>query len=130
MKWKLRHGAVAILLLLAPPPELMAGSLSAEQQGIRVELTSEPREPVSNRETVYTLTLTDLKGQPVSQAKATLAGQMADGMAVLTPLRATGKAGIYTGRVLFTMEGPWRMTLRVTHLGQTFELALSERVSR
>jgi hypothetical protein len=122
--------AVALLLLLASPSGLGAGSLSAEQHGIRVELVSEPREPVSNRETVYTLTLTDLKGQPVSQAKATLAGQMADGMAVLTPLRATDKAGVYAGRVLFTMEGPWRMTLRVTYQEQTFELGLSERVSR
>ena len=118
------------LLLLAVPADIRAGNLLAEVQDLRVELVSEPDRPFRNKETIYTLRLRDSSGATVNGAKPTLAGRMADGMTVLTPLRPTGEAGVYTGRVLFTMEGAWQITLRVSYQGKTLELPLAEEVRR
>lgn len=51
-------------------------------------------------------------------------------MSVVAPLRPAPEPGIYRGRVLFTMEGRWELTLRVTREGKRFELPLTERVER
>jgi hypothetical protein len=55
---------------------------------------------------------------------------MADGMSVVAPLRVSEDPGIYRGRVLFTMEGRWELTLRVVRGGKRFELPLTEHVGR
>lgn len=54
---------------------------------------------------MYTLSLREGIARPVVGAKVTLMGRMADGMTVLAPLRESSQAGMYSGRVLFTMEG-------------------------
>jgi len=120
----------ALLFVLAAPANVRAGALSAEVQGLRVELASEPAQPLRNKETTYTLRLRDSSGNPVNGAKATLSGQMADGMAVITPLRSTEESGIYSGRLMFTMEGEWQLRARVVWKGQPLELQLTERVGR
>jgi len=121
---------VVLLLLLAAAADVRAGSLSAEVQELGVELSSEPAQPLRNKETTYTLRLRDASGNPVNGAKATLSGQMADGMAVITPLRLTQESGIYSGRLMFTMEGEWQLRARVVWKGQPLELQLTERVGR
>lgn len=55
---------------------------------------------------------------------------MADGMAVVAPLRAGGEPGVYRGEVLFTMVGSWDLRLRVARQGRRFELPLTEQVVR
>ena len=122
--------AVGIWVLLGAPAALRAGNLSAEVHDLRVELASEPAQPSRNTETTYTLRLRDASGNPVNGAKATLAGQMADGMAVITPLRSTQESGIYSGRLMFTMEGEWQLRARVVWSGKPFELQLTEQVGR
>jgi hypothetical protein len=121
---------VGIWLLLAAPVDLRAGNHTAEAQDLRAELASEPAQPLRNAETAYRLRLRDASGNPVNGAKVTLSGQMADGMAVITPLRPAGESGTYSGRVIFTMEGEWQLKARVVWMDKPFELLLTERVGR
>ena len=119
---------LGILVLLAVPGDLRAGNFFAEVQGLRVELASEPDRPLRNKETSYTLRLMDSTGSPVNQAKVTLAGLMADGMTVIVPLRPTQKSGTYSGRLIFTMEGEWKLRMRVVWTGEPFQLQFTEQV--
>jgi hypothetical protein len=82
-----------------------------------VELTSSPSRPGTDGQTEYVLRLVDGTGQPVIGAQD-----------VLAPLQPAGEAGVYRGRVLFTMEGRWDLTLRVAREGKRFELPLTEHV--
>ncbi len=116
--------------LLWTPSPLHAGALTSELDGIRVELTSSPSRPGTNGPTEYVVRLADGTGQPVIGAQVTLRGGMADGMSVAAPLRPAKEPGMYRGRVLFTMEGKWELTLRVAREGKRFELPLTEHVER
>jgi hypothetical protein len=120
--------AMALAMVAASPLE--AGDLTREVDGLRVEITSRPDRPVAVGETEYVARLTDRAGQPVNGARLTLRGTMADGMSIVAPLRAIGEAGMYRGRVLFTMEGRWELTLRIAREGKRFELPLTEHVGR
>jgi len=117
------------LLLWAVPPG-HAGGLTGEVDGVRVELTSSPSRPGTSGQTEYVVRLVDGTGQPVIGAQVTLRGGMADGMSVVAPLRPAGEPGMYRGRVIFTMEGRWELTLRVAREGKRFELPLTEHVGR
>jgi len=108
----------------------MAGSLTTEVSGVRVELTSAPETPVTDRKTTYSVRLVDPAGKPVTDARVTLTGRMADGMSVATPLRPAGEAGLYRGEVLFTMVGPWDLTIRVVRPTGRVEIPLREEVAR
>lgn len=117
-------------LLLSASSPLHAGAVTSEVDGIRVELTSRPSRPGTKGETEYVVRLVDHAGQPVIGAQVTLRGGMADGMSVVAPLRPGGEAGVYRGRVLYTMGGIWELTLRVTREGKRVELPLTEHVAR
>jgi hypothetical protein len=117
-------------LLLSAASPLHAGALTSEVDGIRVELTSSPSRPGTNGQTEYVVRLADGTGQPVIGAQVTLRGGMADGMSVVAQLRPAKEPGMYRGRVLFTMEGRWELTLRVAREGKRFELPLTEHVER
>ncbi len=108
----------------------MAGSFDVEVDEVRVELSSLPEKPAAGQETTYTARLVDPSGAPVDGAVVTLQGRMADGMTVVAPLRATSEAGMYQGRVLFTMGGTWHLTLRVVQKEKRFELTAIEQVGR
>jgi hypothetical protein len=129
VKWA-RLLALVVSGLLLSAPSVLAGSLTSEVNGIRVELTSNPSGPRIKGETEYVARLVDEAGKPVTGAQVTLRGGMADGMSVVAPLRPAGDAGVYRGRVLFTMEGQWELTLRVIREGKRFELPLTEHVVR
>ncbi len=83
----------------------LAGSLTTEANGVRAQLMSTPDPPVTGRKTTYTIRLVDAAGTPLTDARVTLTGRMADGMSAATPLRPAGEAGVYRGEVLFTMGG-------------------------
>jgi hypothetical protein len=117
-------------LLFSPGPLPRAGTLKSKIDGIGVELISTPTRPGAKAETEYLVRLVDRAGQPVTGAQVTLQGGMADGMSVVAPLRPAEQAGVYRGRILFTMEGTWELMLRVTRDGKRFELPLTERVGR
>ncbi|MGH7416628.1 MAG: FixH family protein, partial [Candidatus Rokuibacteriota bacterium] len=116
--------------LLWGTPLLHAGTLTSEVDGTRVELTSTPSRQGTDGQTEYVVRLVDGTGQPVIGAQVTLRGGMADGMSVLAPLQPAGEAGVYRGRVLFTMEGRWDLTLRVARQDKRWELPLTEHVGR
>jgi hypothetical protein len=118
----------ALAMTVAGPLE--AGALTGEVDGLRVELTSQPGRPVTSGQTEYVVRLVDRAGQPVNGARLTLRGAMADGMSIVTPLRSAREEGVYRGRVLFTMEGRWELTLRIDREGKRFELPLGEHVGR
>lgn len=79
---------------------------------------------------MYTLSLRDGIGRAVAGAKVMLLGRMPDGMTVLAPLRESSEAGMYSGRVLFTMEGEWRLTVRILQADTPLELSFTEQVAR
>jgi hypothetical protein len=106
-----------------------AASVTTEMEGVRVEVKSEPEQPVTARKTTYTVRLMAANGTPVRDARVTLTGRMADGMTAAAPLRATGE-GIYQGEVLFTMKGRWDLAIRVVRPGQRFEVPIREEVLR
>lgn len=103
--------------------------LTAKADGVAVEVNRRPDPPRSAGKTTYTVRLVEA-GQPVTGAQVTLSGRMADGMAVLAPLRPSGEAGVYQGDVLFTMHGPWDLQLRVVREGRRSELPMKEQVVR
>jgi hypothetical protein len=70
-----------------------------------------------------------LRPKPGNEA-VTLMGRMPDGMTVLAPLRESPEAGMYSGRVLFTMEGEWRLTVRILEADTPQELTFTEQVGR
>jgi hypothetical protein len=85
---------------------------------------------VKARQTTYTVRLADAAGAPITDGRLTLTGRMADGMSVVAPLRPTATPGVYRGEVLFTMEGPWDLAVRVVRAGRRFEVPLKEEVGR
>ncbi len=108
----------------------MAGSLTTDINGVRVELRSAPETPDTDRKTAYTVRLVDSAGTPVTDARVTLTARMADGMSAATALRRAAEPGVYRGEVLFTMEGPWDLTVRVVRPTGRVEIPLREEVAR
>lgn len=123
-------GALLGAALAAIPAELPAGTLKTDVGGVGVELSSEPENPGTRQATTYVVRLTQTDGAPLNGAKVTLWGRMADGMTVIAPLPPAAEPGIYRGRVLFTMEGRWDLTVRVVSQGRRLELPLREEVGR
>ena len=121
---------VTAMALLVGASAATAGTLTAHTDGVTVQLTSQPEEPRTKGKISYTLRLSDPTGAPVTGAQVTLSGRMADGMSVLAPLRAAPEPGVYRGEVLFTMEGPWELRVRVARQGRRFELPFKEQVTR
>ena len=107
-----------------------AASLTTDVEGIRVELNSAPEPPVKDRKTAYTVRLVDSGGKPITDARVTLTGRMADGMSAAAPLRPVGEPGVYRGEVLFTMEGRWDLTVRVVRQAGRLEIPVREEVGR
>ena len=124
------RAALMAMALLFGASAAAAGTLTAHTDGVTAELTSQPEQPRTNGKTSYTLRLIDPTGAPVTAAQVTLSGRMADGMSVLAPLRAAPEPGVYRGEVLFTMEGPWELRVRVARQGRRFELPFKEQVTR
>jgi hypothetical protein len=125
--------AVAVLgaaLVVTSSVPVHGGTLSAGVDGLRIEVTSKPERARTNGETEYIARLVDADGTPVTGARVALHGRMGDGMTVVAPLRAAGEPGIYRGRVLFTMEGRWDLTLRIVRGSKRFDVPLTVRVER
>lgn len=117
-------------LLVSAPRTSPAGEPATEAGGVKVQVGSQPERPTTGRKTVYTVRLEDPAGTPVSGAKITLSGRMADGMSVVAPLRAVAEPGTYRGEVLYTMAGRWELRVRVVSGSQRFEVPLTEEVER
>lgn len=107
-----------------------AASLTTDVNGVRIEVNSKPEPPVKDRKTAYTVRLVDAAGKPITDARVTLTGRMADGMSTAAPLRAVGERGLYRGELLFTMEGRWDLTVRVVRPAGRLEIPVPEHVSR
>src|SRR5713101_5083517 len=118
------RGAVRQAMRRAIPVGLVAALSSS------VVVTSAPETPVTDRKTTYSVRLVDPAGKAVTDARVTLTGRMADGMSAATPLRPAGEPGVYRGEVLFTMEGPWDLTIRVVRPTGRVEFPLREEVAR
>lgn len=108
----------------------IAASVTTDADGVRVELSSKPEPPVKDRKTIYTVRLVDSAGKPITDARVTLTGRMADGMSAAAPLRPVGEPGLYRGEVLFTMEGRWDLTVRVVRAAGRVEIPVREEVGR
>lgn len=107
-----------------------AGSLNAENDGIRVELRSEPERPVTNANTRYTVRPQGPAGEPLTGARLTLSGRLGDGAPVIVTFRPAPEAGLYQGEVAFKGAGRWNLWLAVERQGRRLELPLRERVGQ
>lgn len=123
-------GAELIGALMAGPSSIRGAELTTDVGGVRVEVASAPAQPGTRQPTQYRLRLRQADGTPITGVKVTLRGRMADGMTVAAPLTPGPEPGIYVGRVLFTMEGTWELTLRIAGRDRAFELPLAEHVAR
>ena len=130
MKTAVVVGLLAALSSSVVVTSAMGGSLVTQVDGVRVELTSAPETPVTDRKTTYTVRLIDGAGKPIIDARVTLTGRMADGMSAAAPLRPAADPGVYRGEVLFTMGGPWELTIRVVRPTGRIEIPLREEVAR
>ena len=130
MKTAVVVGLLAALSSSVVVTSAMGGSLVTQVDGVRVELTSAPETPVTDRKTTYTIRLIDGAGKPIIDARVTLTGRMADGMSAAAPLRPAADPGVYRGEVLFTMGGPWDMTIRVERPTGRVEIPLREEVAK
>ena len=130
MKTAVVVGLLAALSSSVVVTSAMGGSLVTQVDGVRVELTSAPETPVTDRKTTYTVRLIDGAGKPIIDARVTLTGRMADGMSAAAPLRPAADPGVYRGEVLFTMGGPWDLTIRVVRPTGRSEIPLREEVAR
>ncbi|HLK17133.1 MAG TPA: FixH family protein [Fimbriimonadaceae bacterium] len=76
-------------------------------------------QPAVVGENTLKLTLTDAKGNPVKAAKLTLTVAMTSmDMGSTHPAVKDSGAGAYRATVVFSMAGPWRVTVRVETPGQ------------
>lgn len=123
-----RLTVIALLLLAAPPAD--AGSLNAENDGIRVQLRSEPERPATNAKTRYTVKLLGPEGQPLTGAHITLSGSLGDRKPVAVTFRPASEAGLYHGEAVFEEAGRWKLWLVVERQGRRLELPMRERVAR
>jgi len=129
----MRPAGLAILLAgltAAVAIEAWAADVTREIDGVHVEVRSVPSTPLTTRKTIYTVRLLDAAAQPVTDARITVTARMKDGMSAVAPLHRTEAPGVYRGEVLFTMEGPWDLTVRVARPGGHLEVAVRERVAR
>lgn len=120
---------LALVLLSAAVMPAGAGELTAETGGITIELNRRPDPPRVGDKTLYTARLREA-GKPVTGARVMLTGRMTDGMTVLAPLRSDTEAGVYRGEILFTMDGPWELRLRIVTRGRRSEILMKEQVLR
>ncbi len=86
---------LAAALVVSAPATSPAGELTTEAGLVKVKVGSQPERPMAGGKTAYTVRLEDPAGTPVSGAKITLSGRMADGMSVVAPLRAATEPGTY-----------------------------------
>ena len=129
----MRPAAVAALLGIlcaVMATDTLAASLTTDVAGMRLELSSAPEPPEKDRKTIYTVRLSNSAGKPITDARVTLIGRMSDGMSAAAPLRALGEPGVYRGEILFTMEGPWELVVRVMRQGARHEIPIRENVGR
>lgn len=122
--------AVLGILCALVATDVRAATLTTVVDGIRLELSSAPDPPTKAGRTAYTVRLVDSGGKPITDARVTLTGRMSDGMSAAAPLRALSEPGVYRGEILFTMEGPWDLILRVVRQGARIEVPVRERVGR
>ena len=129
----MKTAAVAALLgalYSSMATDAMAASPTISVEGLSVELSSAPEPPVKGRKTAYTVRLVDSAEKPITDARVTLTGRMSDGMSAAAPLRPVGEPGVYRGEVLFTMEGPWDLIVRVVRQAGRLEIPVREKVGR
>ena len=125
----LRAALLVVLGLSVVTTSALGGSATTNVDGVSIELNSAPDAPIKDQKTTYTLRVLDAAGKPITDARVTLTGRMADGMSTAAPLRPAGEAGIYRGEVLFTMAGPWDLIVRVVRKTGRVEIPLREEVA-
>lgn len=125
----LRAALLVVLGLSVVTTSALGGSATTNVDGVSIELNSAPDAPIKDQKTTYTLRVLDAAGKPITDARVTLTGRMADGMSTAAPLRPAGEAGIYRGEVLFTMAGPWDLIVRVVRKAGRVEIPLREEVA-
>lgn len=122
------RAALLVVMGLSLATTALGGSTTANVEGVRIELKSAPDVPLKDRKTTYTLSLFDAAGNPITDARVTLTGRMADGMSTAAPLRPAREPGLYRGEVLFTMAGPWDLVVRVVRKTGRVEIPVREEV--
>ena len=87
-----------------------------------MKITATMSSPAKSGDNVLDIAITSAAGKPVTAAKVTAQVAMTSmDMGTASPaVKETGK-GHYTSTVVFSMAGPWRVTLKVAAPGQKAE---------
>ncbi len=105
----------------AGPPQLRA-----TVHGVHVDVRSRRGQ---DRETVYTVSLSDVAGRALTGAEVTLVGRAADGTVFRAALQPTAVAGVYRGWAAREDNALTNLRLRVVRRDKRFELPLAQGVS-
>ncbi len=112
--------AAAPTLTSPAPAAQTSAALSSRPSGdLLVSLLSTPNPPIRGTNTLKA-TVTDAKGQPISDAAITFdldMTNMSHGKNIVTASYLGG--GQYSSQVFFMMPGPWRVIVRIERQGKT-----------
>ena len=120
---------VACALACGTASQVEGASFTEVRDGLEIQVSARPDPPREGEWVTYTVGLRHASGAPLVGATVKLTGGMADGMAVRADLRPAGTDGVYSGRLLLTMQGRWDMRLTIAHPRGTREIRFTEQVT-
>ena len=109
---------------------ILAAASVAAHEGSSARITLAPGQPYVGASCRVVVVTTDASGDARRSRRVWLVADMP--MHVMRPieaeLRRTHDARVYTGEIIFTMPGPWRVELRVEDADETMTAAFEARV--
>ena len=101
------------------PTAAPALSLGSKQSGdLTISLFSNPNPPIRGSN-VFEAVITDVKGQPISDATVSLDIDMTNMSHGKNVINASSSGeGRYVGNIYFLMPGPWRVIVSIGRAGQ------------
>lgn len=112
------------------PGPIILSTTVAPGSAFKVLVSFDPPEPVMSRKTSFRVTLTDLAGIPVSDAKAqiSLVMPLMDMGKNEFPLQSKGN-GVYESVGQFTMSGEWEVGVSANAAGKSGKTTFNVRVA-
>ena len=108
-------GLGALLFPPAPDPARQVATAGA----LRVTLLADAGEMLVGDHNTISLAVNDAAGKTITGAKVTVAADMLDMPMPVPPVDAAWADGRYTANPIFSMAGPWQLTVTITAPGQS-----------
>lgn len=104
--------------LLFPPATGPARQVATAGM-LRVTLLADSGEMLVGGHNIISLAVNDAAGHAITGAKVTVAADMLDMPMPVPPVEAVWANGRYTAHPVFSMAGPWQLTVTITAPGQS-----------